>query len=152
MHVFSSDVTSDADCTALRESVRQITGGELNVLINNALVPFPLVTELADPSGEYVSFLAEHHHQVLIWIGYTMTAVDTDISQVEKMFAVNVFGPMRMVRVFHKMIVACEGTIVNVGSIGGVTPYIYGGEHLAPLAGSTHACSIKHRTMPAKLH
>lgn len=48
-------------------------------------------------------------------IAYTMTAVDTDTQQVEKMFGVNVFGPMRMVRVFHRMIIAAKGRIVNIG-------------------------------------
>jgi len=63
-----------------------------------------------------------------IGVAYTMPATDTEISEVEKMFAVNVFGPMRMVKVFHKMVVAAQGTIVNIGSIGGIVPYIYGGE------------------------
>jgi 1-acylglycerone phosphate reductase len=63
-----------------------------------------------------------------MWLGYTMTAIDTDIKEVEKMFAVNVFGPMRMVRFFHRMIVAARGKIVNIGSIGGIVPYVYGGE------------------------
>lgn len=57
-----------------------------------------------------------------------MTAIDTDVKEVEKMFAVNVFGPMRMVQVFHRMIVAARGKIVNIGSIGGIVPYVYGGE------------------------
>jgi 1-acylglycerone phosphate reductase len=61
--------------------------------------------------------------------GYTMTATDTDIREVEKMFAVNVFGPMRMVRYFHRMLIAAQGVIVNIGSIGGVIPYIYGGTY-----------------------
>lgn len=73
-------------------------------------------------------------------IGYTMTAADTDVRQVEKMFAVNVLGPMRMVHHFHKMIVKSKGVIVNIGSVGGIVPYIYGGifslsqatPHLAP--------------------
>ena len=61
--------------------------------------------------------------------GYTMTATDTEIREVEKMFAVNVFGPMRMVRYFHRMLIAAQGIIVNIGSIGGVIPYIYGGTY-----------------------
>ena len=56
-----------------------------------------------------------------------MTAADTDVRQVEKMFAVNVIGPMRMVHHFHKMIVAAKGAVVNIGSVGGIVPYIYGG-------------------------
>ena len=60
--------------------------------------------------------------------GYTMTAADTEIQEVEKMFGVNVFGPMRMVRFFHRMLVATRGKIVNIGSVGGIVPYIYGGK------------------------
>ena len=35
-HVFVSDVTSDADCALLRESVKSLAHGKLDVLINNA--------------------------------------------------------------------------------------------------------------------
>ncbi|KAH8427719.1 RNA elimination defective protein Red1 [Aspergillus melleus] len=104
VHVFVSDVTSDSQCESLFESIRDLTQGKLDVLINNA------------------------------GIVYTMPAVDTDVSQVEKMFAVNVLGPMRMVRVFHKSIVAAKGTVVNIGSIGGIVPYIYGASYNASKA------------------
>lgn len=55
-----------------------------------------------------------------------MTGIDTDVREVEKMFAVNVFGPMRMVRHFHPMIIRKRGKIVNIGSVGGIVPYVYG--------------------------
>ncbi|PQE17076.1 Short-chain dehydrogenase reductase SDR protein [Rutstroemia sp. NJR-2017a BBW] len=90
VHVFTSDVTSDEDAESLRDSVEKLTGGMLDVLVNNA------------------------------------------------MFAVNVFGPMRMVRVFHKMIVAAQGTIVNIGSVGGIVPYIYGAAYNASKAALHH--------------
>lgn len=57
---------------------------------------------------------------------YTMPAVDLNLAQVDRMFAVNVLGPMRMVKLFHRHIVQASGTIVNIGSVGGVVPYIYG--------------------------
>ncbi|KAL9123285.1 MAG: hypothetical protein Q9187_000157 [Circinaria calcarea] len=44
-----------------------------------------------------------------------MTAADTEIREVEKMFAVNVFGPMRMFRFFHRMLVESKGVVVNIG-------------------------------------
>lgn len=56
-----------------------------------------------------------------------MPTTDTDVKEVEKMFAVNVFGPMRMVRHFHPMLIKAKGTVVNIGSIGGILPYVYGG-------------------------
>jgi NADP-dependent 3-hydroxy acid dehydrogenase YdfG len=56
-----------------------------------------------------------------------MTAIDTDVNAVKRMFEVNVFGPMQMVHHFHDMLIRAAGTIVNIGSIGGVVPYMYGG-------------------------
>jgi 1-acylglycerone phosphate reductase len=55
-----------------------------------------------------------------------MTAIDTQVSEVEKMFAVNVFGPMRMVHIFHPLLIQAKGTVVNIGSVGGIVPYVYG--------------------------
>lgn len=67
-----------------------------------------------------------------------MPAVDTDVKLVEKMYAVNVFGPMRMVRHFHRMVIAAKGTIVNIGSIGGITPYVYGSSYNGSKAALVH--------------
>jgi len=55
-----------------------------------------------------------------------MTAIDTDVASVKRMFDVNIFGPMRMVHYFHSMLIESAGTIVSIGSIGGIVPYIYG--------------------------
>jgi 1-acylglycerone phosphate reductase len=55
-----------------------------------------------------------------------MTAIDSDVHEVQKMFDVNVFGPMRMVHHFHNMLIAAGGTIVNIGSVGGIVPFLYG--------------------------
>lgn len=57
-----------------------------------------------------------------------MTAVDTEVDEVEKMFAVNVFGAMRVVAAVHKLLVRARGTIVSIGSVGGISPYVYGGK------------------------
>ncbi|KAI1824886.1 short chain dehydrogenase [Xylaria intraflava] len=66
--------------------------------------------------------------------GYTMTAADTQVKEVEKMFAVNVFGPMRMVHIFHPLIIQAKGKIVNIGSVGGIVPYVYGSSYNASKA------------------
>ena len=58
--------------------------------------------------------------------GYTMTAIDTDVKEVQKMFDVNVFGPMRMIHKFHSLLIRGQGTVVNIGSVGGLVPYMYG--------------------------
>lgn len=60
------------------------------------------------------------------FLGYTMTAIDTDVEEVQKMFDVNLFGHMRMVREFHPLLIRAQGCIVNIGSVGGIVPYMYG--------------------------
>lgn len=55
-----------------------------------------------------------------------MTAIDTDVAAVQAMFDVNVFGPMRMVHHFHDLLIRAGGTIVNIGSVGGIVPFVYG--------------------------
>jgi len=55
-----------------------------------------------------------------------MTAIDTEVKFVQRMFDVNVFGPMRMVHHFHSMLIKASGTVVSISSIGGIVPYIYG--------------------------
>ncbi|RYP54382.1 hypothetical protein DL768_000799 [Monosporascus sp. mg162] len=94
---FTLDLTVENSVVELERSVRVVTGGYLDILVNNA------------------------------GICYTMTAIDTEISSVKRMFDVNVFGPMQMVHHFHDMIIRACGTIVNIGSIGGIVPYLYGG-------------------------
>ena len=59
-----------------------------------------------------------------------MTAIDTDVTAAQRMFDVNVFGPMRMVHHFHDMIIKATGAIVNIGSFGGVVPYLYVCKHV----------------------
>jgi len=71
-------------------------------------------------------------------ICYTMPAVDSDLNTVEKMFAINVFGPIRMVKFFHCMLVAARGIIINIGSVGGIVPYIYGATYNATKAALHH--------------
>ena len=55
-----------------------------------------------------------------------MTGIDTDMREVQKMFNVNVFGPMRIVHAFHPLLIKANGAIVNIGSVGGTVPYMYG--------------------------
>ncbi|RBR19398.1 hypothetical protein FVER53590_29373 [Fusarium verticillioides] len=102
------DVTVEDSVSELKFKIQEITGGYLHILVNCA------------------------------GIAYTMTAIDTDVSSVQRMFDVNVFGPMRMVHHFHDMIIDASGTIVNIGSIGGTIPFVYGSSYNASKAALQH--------------
>ncbi|KAG4271455.1 hypothetical protein FPRO06_12148 [Fusarium proliferatum] len=105
---FPLDVTVEDSVSELKLKVQDITGGYLHILVNCA------------------------------GIAYTMTAIDTDVIAVQRMFDVNVFGPMRMVHHFHDMIIEGSGTIVNIGSIGGTIPFVYGSSYNASKAALQH--------------
>ncbi|KAI2608216.1 uncharacterized protein GGS25DRAFT_531404 [Hypoxylon fragiforme] len=102
------DVTKEDSVMELKKHVHAVTGGNLDILVNNA------------------------------GICYTMTAIDTDVSEVQHMFNVNVFGPMRLVHHFHDMLIKSSGTIVNIGSVGGIVPYVYGSSYNASKAALQH--------------
>ncbi|KAL7944090.1 NAD(P)-binding protein [Trichoderma barbatum] len=105
---FPLDVTDEQSVINLKGKIVSFTNGYLDFLVNNA------------------------------GICYTMTAIDTDVNAVKRMFEVNVFGPMRMVHHFHDMLIRATGTIVNIGSIGGVVPYMYGASYNASKAALHH--------------
>jgi len=88
--VLALDVTSPASITEAVEAVAQHESQEghwgLDVLVNNA--------------GN----------------GYNMPILDLDISQAQKVYDTNVWGPLRMVQAFSKQLIANKGRIVNVTS------------------------------------
>ncbi|KAI0505866.1 hypothetical protein F5B22DRAFT_626196 [Xylaria bambusicola] len=105
---FPLDVTVEKSVVDLKKNIMAVAGEQLDILVNNA------------------------------GICYTMTAIDTDVEAVKKMFNVNVLGPMQLVHHFHDMIIKAHGTIVNIGSIGGVVPYMYGSSYNASKAALQH--------------
>ncbi|TIC98951.1 NADPH-dependent 1-acyldihydroxyacetone phosphate reductase [Colletotrichum higginsianum] len=105
---FPLDVTNEQSIIDLKAALQKLTSGNLDILVNCA------------------------------GIAYTMTAIDTDVGAVQRMFDINLFGPMRMVHHLHEMIIQAKGTIVNIGSIGGIIPFMYGSSYNASKAGLHH--------------
>ncbi|KAF7297352.1 Arabinanase/levansucrase/invertase superfamily protein [Mycena indigotica] len=99
------DVTKIESVHALRDKVSQLTGGTLDVLVNNA--------------GR----------------SCTVPATDVQMSDVHEVFDTNLFGVMRMVQEFVPLLIASgDGRIVNIGSIAGVMPYPFGAVYNASKA------------------
>lgn len=86
------DVTQNDSVAKAVEHVRAETGGKLDVLINN--------------SGG----------------GYTAPLLDSNIDDGQRLFDVNVWGPLRMTKACAGMLIFSKGCVVNIGSIAGVVP------------------------------
>ncbi|KZV83192.1 NAD(P)-binding protein [Exidia glandulosa HHB12029] len=101
---FALDVASDESVEAAASNVRDLTGGTLDILFNNA--------------GQ----------------AYISAATDHDIERVKTLFDTNLFGVMRMVRHFVPLLIPVKGKIVTVGSIVGIAPYPWGSAYNASKA------------------
>ncbi|KAJ7607364.1 hypothetical protein FB45DRAFT_429960 [Roridomyces roridus] len=88
------DVCDDESVKTAREAVAAITGGTLDILVNNA--------------GQ----------------GATgVPSIDLEMDDIKRMYEVNLFGAMRMVKEFAPLLIAGgDGRIVNIGSVVGIVP------------------------------
>lgn len=95
---------------ALKEAVTKITNGRLDYLVNNA--------------GR----------------NYTVPATEYEFDEVEYTFRTNLFGVMRMCKEFTPLLIAAKGTIVQLGSLAALMPYVFGSAYNASKA-ALHAYS-----------
>ncbi|KAA1470934.1 NAD(P)-binding protein, partial [Dentipellis sp. KUC8613] len=111
IETLSLDVTKQESIKAARDKVAELTGGSLNILVNNA------------------------------GVAYTIPALDIDIDEVKKLFDVNVFGTMAMIEEFvHLLLASQDGRIANIGSIAGMMTLPFGSAYSASKA-ALHAYS-----------
>ncbi|KAI9150179.1 oxidoreductase [Paramyrothecium foliicola] len=96
MTAISLDVTSKESVLAAKEEVEKITGGRLDILINNA--------------GRT----------------HTIPAVDFELEDAKFTYDTNVFGPMLMCQTFINQLIAARGLIINISSASSVIPYLFG--------------------------
>ncbi|KAJ6437643.1 oxidoreductase, short-chain dehydrogenase/reductase family [Purpureocillium lavendulum] len=81
-------------------------------------------------------------------VGYTVPVLDLDVEKAKRLYEVNVWGPVRMIQAFSDLIIASQGRIVNVSSVGAVinTPWI------APYASSKAALNNISETLRLELY
>lgn len=58
--------------------------------------------------------------------GYAQPIIDIDIAKAQRLFDTNLWGPIRMIQAFADLLIASQGKIVNVSSVGAIvnTPWI----------------------------
>lgn len=104
VHTFSLDVTDDASVHAALEEISTLTKGRLDFLFNNA------------------------------GASCTFPAMDLNVADAEDCFAVNLFGVIRMTKVFMPLLIEAKGTIVQTGSLAGVVPFPFASVYSASKA------------------
>jgi len=114
IETLAMDVTDTTSLKSVKEEVEKRTGGTLDVLVNNAGQGTPP----AEPRS------------AVLTLGYTMPVLDVDIDIMKKVYDVNLYGVIRTTQVFSSLVIAAQGTIVIIGSIAGIMPYVFGGTPL----------------------
>ncbi|KIW32234.1 uncharacterized protein PV07_03794 [Cladophialophora immunda] len=109
--VLTLDVLSSESIAAAVESVTRVTGGKLDVLVNN--------------SG-------------LLMV---MPALDTSIEEGKRLFDTNYWAVLAMIQAFAPLLIKAKGYIVNNTSVSGVVPFgafgsIYNSSKAAAILGS----------------
>ena len=70
--------------------------------------------------------------------GYNLPLLDTNVSDARKLFDVNVFALISVTKAFSPLLIGSKGTIINIGSIAGVTPVPWQGYYNASKAAVNH--------------
>lgn len=105
IETFSLEVTNAESIDALKKEIASKTGGKLDYLVNNA--------------GR----------------NYTVPALDADFDEVTATFDVNVVAVMRMCKAFAPLLIEAKGAIVQIGSLAGIMPYVFGSAYNASKVG-----------------
>lgn len=104
IETLSLEVHKPESIKALKASIEKRAGGSLDIHINNA--------------GR----------------NYTIPALDVDFDEVQDLFDINVFAVMRMCQSFAPLLIRAKGMIVQIGSLSGFMPHVFGSPYNASKA------------------
>ncbi|KAL8768479.1 MAG: hypothetical protein Q9209_005270 [Squamulea sp. 1 TL-2023] len=123
IEVLNLDVTSDESINVCKEEVLERTDGKLDYLVNNA--------------GR----------------NYTVPAIEAEPSEIQSVFATNLFAVMRLCQTFMPLLRRSKGTIVQIGSVAGVIPYAWGSIYNASKAAlHSYSAALRIEVAPFGVH
>ncbi|PWY69828.1 short chain dehydrogenase/reductase [Aspergillus sclerotioniger CBS 115572] len=65
---------------------------------------------------------------------YTVPAIETELSEVRATFETNLFAIISICKTFLPLLMRAKGTIVQIGSVAGIVPYVFGSVYNASKA------------------
>ncbi|CAK1354489.1 NADPH-dependent 1-acyldihydroxyacetone phosphate reductase [Cercospora beticola] len=104
IETLSLEVTDQDSIDALKHEVESRTGGRLDYLVNNA------------------------------GLNCTVPALDVELKDIRLTFETNLFAVIRMCQAFAPLLINAKGAIVQIGSIAGIMPYVFGSVYNASKA------------------
>ena len=104
IETLSLEVTSEESIATLKREISSRTDGKLDILVNNA--------------GR----------------NYTVPALDVELDEVRLTFETNLFAVMMLCQAFAPLLIQSKGTIVQIGSLAGIMPYVFGSVYNASKA------------------
>ncbi|KAJ3527333.1 hypothetical protein NM208_g10752 [Fusarium decemcellulare] len=108
LHIVLLEVTNPNSIRKAAEEVNGLSGGKLDILINN--------------SG----------------VGYMAPLLDADMATAKALFDVNVWGVLEVTNAFSPMLIASKGTIINIGSVVSRIPIPFQGIYNVSKAALEH--------------
>ncbi|KAJ5747979.1 uncharacterized protein N7511_009675 [Penicillium nucicola] len=81
---------------------------------------------LGDKGLDYLVNNAFDVEDILIAVDYTVPAMEVELPEVRSVFETNLFAVITMCQTFLPLLIKAKGTIVQVGSIAGIMPYVFG--------------------------
>lgn len=119
----SLEVTSEDSINVCKAEVLERTGGGLDYLVNNA--------------GR----------------NYTVPAIEAEYSEIESVYATNLFAVIRLCQTFMPLLRQSKGTIVQIGSAAGCIPYAWGSVYNASKAAlHSYSASLRVEVAPLGVH
>lgn len=98
VEIIQLDVASDESIkSAAKELSTRLPNGKLDILVNNA------------------------------GLGLTDALMEVDISAMRKLYDVNLFGLLAVTQACFPFLMKARGTVVNIGSVGGIIPVAFNG-------------------------
>ncbi|EDN11243.1 short chain dehydrogenase/reductase [Histoplasma capsulatum] len=67
-------------------------------------------------------------------LGYTVPVLDVNLQEAREVFETNFISVIAMCQEFAPLIIKAKGTIVQIGSVAGIIPYVFGGVYNASKA------------------
>ena len=86
-------------------------------------------------------------------LDYAVPAIEADFSEMESVFATNFFAVVRLCQTFMPLLRQSRGTIVQIGSVAGCFPYVWGSVYNASKAAlHSYSAALRIEVAPLGVH